>query len=203
MNYVRTSRTVAAKMHAVVNQPSKLILHPFTPSPIKSHRLVMSMVNSKSGGVEKPCMMPGYTRIFIGFTPLLAAERSTHAFVGHTGAGAAEDVAAGPSTAATTRSTTSRGSTRDRAWTPRPGKPGDLDRTGMAVHSPGSRPVRKHTFSIARSAVSATTLPMKKEDVVLMHRAPPFTTLFQSRRPDSFTEYCVGVDLIASPNRTR
>jgi hypothetical protein len=69
MNHVHTRPAVAAKIAAVVVQPRTLIARPLTAGPMIRRLLVMRMMSSISGGVEKPWTMPATTSAFIGLNP--------------------------------------------------------------------------------------------------------------------------------------
>ncbi len=56
-------------MSSVVIQPRVLMTGPLTLSPMMERRLVMIMMSSMSGGVEKPCTIPAKTSARMGLMP--------------------------------------------------------------------------------------------------------------------------------------
>ena len=52
-----------------MTQPSRFIHRPFTRLPMIVRLLVINMINSNNGGVEKPWITPAKTSAFIGLKP--------------------------------------------------------------------------------------------------------------------------------------
>ena len=59
MNQLATKPALAAKIAAVVIQPSILIARPFTLSPMMARLLVINIISSSSGGVLHDLMSKG------------------------------------------------------------------------------------------------------------------------------------------------
>ncbi len=59
-----TSPAVAAKIAAVIIQPSMLIDRPFTRLPMMAGLFVIRIINSMRGGVEKRCTIAATARAF-------------------------------------------------------------------------------------------------------------------------------------------